>query len=140
MAHSVREQNKVSVFMLESPLPYSFQFPFLLLLRFLSFPLCLSLSPSLPLPPSPTHTFISPCLPLYVQYLSPNAIAVRTPQSPRPGEVDITLVFKGTQFCIANPGKFLYMCKSTANSHNNNYLSTCIGCVGANIPLHTRGS
>ena len=43
-----------------------------------------------------------------MQFLSPNAIAVRTPLSPRPGEVDITLVFKGNQFCITNPGKFFY--------------------------------
>lgn len=45
------------------------------------------------------------------QVLSPNAIAVKAPQSPRTGEVDITLVFKGSQFCISSPGKFLYMGK-----------------------------
>ena len=46
-----------------------------------------------------------------LQVLSTNAIAVRVPQSPRPGEVDITLVFKGSQYCITNPGKFLYIGK-----------------------------
>ena len=48
-----------------------------------------------------------------LQFLSPHAIAVRTPQSPRPGEVDITLVYKGSQFCINSPGKFLYISKLT---------------------------
>eukprot|EP00731_Ephydatia_muelleri_P020397 Em0013g124a len=48
-------------------------------------------------------------LPASCEVLSPNAIAVRAPQSPRPGEVDITLTFKGSQFCMHNPGKFLYI-------------------------------
>lgn len=48
-------------------------------------------------------------LPASSEVLSPNAIAVRAPQNPRPGEVDITLVFNGSQFCINNPGKFLYV-------------------------------
>jgi len=52
---------------------------------------------------------LSVCLKLPTQLLSSNAIAVRTPQSPRAGEVDITLVYKGSQFCINNPGKFLYI-------------------------------
>jgi hypothetical protein len=47
--------------------------------------------------------------PLSLQVLSPNAIAVKTPISPRPGEVDITLVFKNSHFCINSPGKFLYI-------------------------------
>lgn len=49
---------------------------------------------------------------IILQFLSPHAIAVRTPLSPRPGEVDITLVYKGSQFCINNPGKFVYISKS----------------------------
>lgn len=48
-------------------------------------------------------------LPANCEVLSPNAIAVKVPQSPRTGEVDITLIFKGSQFCITNPGKFLYI-------------------------------
>lgn len=48
-------------------------------------------------------------LPASSEFLSPHAIAVRAPQSPRPGEVDITLVYKGSQFCINNPGKFVYI-------------------------------
>lgn len=48
---------------------------------------------------------------LLLQFLSPHAIAVRTPHSPRPGEVDITLVYKGSQYCINNPGKFVYISK-----------------------------
>lgn len=48
-------------------------------------------------------------LPASSEFLSPHAIAVRAPQSPRPGEVDITLVYKGSQFCITNPGKFVYI-------------------------------
>lgn len=50
--------------------------------------------------PPPPHSW---------KVLSPNAIAVKTPISPRAGEVDITLVFKTSQFCINSPGKFLYM-------------------------------
>jgi len=38
-------------------------------------------------------------------------LACGVPQSPRPGEVDITLVIKGSQFCINNPGKSLYIGK-----------------------------
>lgn len=45
-----------------------------------------------------------------IQVLSPNAIAVRVPPASMPGEVDITLLFRasGAQFCVTNPGKFLY--------------------------------
>ena len=64
---------------------------------------------SLPLNPSPPP--LPPSLPHH-QVLSPNAIAVKTPVSPRPGEVDITLVFKNSQFCINSPGKFLYVGES----------------------------
>ena len=66
-----------------------------------------------------------------LQVLGPNAIAVKAPQSPRTGEVDITLVFKGSQFCISNPGKFLYL-----GEHNNYnmyvyiYIYNCL-CVQA---------
>lgn len=67
---------------------------------------CLSSSRSSPASPSALVLIFTPSLP---QVLSPNAIAVKAPQSPRTGEVDITLVFKGSQFCISSPGKFLYM-------------------------------
>ncbi len=46
-----------------------------------------------------------------MQLISPCAIAVKTPPSPRPGEVDITLVYQGSQYCINNPGKFVYLGK-----------------------------
>lgn len=50
----------------------------------------------------------------HIQVLSPNAIAVRTPPATMTGEVDVTLIFRasGAQFCISNPGKFLYTGKS----------------------------
>ena len=46
----------------------------------------------------------------FVQVLSPNAIAVRAPPATMAGEVDITLIFRvsGAQFCVNNPGKFIY--------------------------------
>ena len=67
-------------------------------------------SPSIIILQEKEQTSSSPSIcPLSVQVLSPNAIAVKTPVSPRPGEVDITLVFKNSQFCINSPGKFLYI-------------------------------
>ena len=59
---------------------------------------------------------------VYIQVLSPNAIAVKVPQSPRAGEVDITLVFKGSQYCITNPGKFNYLSKIVFCNLSNVYL------------------
>ncbi|XP_011408942.1 PREDICTED: transcription factor COE2-like [Amphimedon queenslandica] len=49
-------------------------------------------------------------VPVQSEVLSPNAIAVRTPPATMTGEVDVTLIFRasGAQFCISNPGKFLY--------------------------------
>ena len=56
---------------------------------------------------------------LLLQVLSPNAIAVRVPPASMPGEVDITLLFRasGAQFCVGNPGKFLYTGESMHLNH-----------------------
>lgn len=49
-------------------------------------------------------------VPVPSEVLSPNAIAVRAPPATMAGEVDITLIFRvsGAQFCVNNPGKFIY--------------------------------
>ena len=67
-----------------------------------------------------------PCM--YVQVLSPSAIAVRSPPATMPGEVDLTLIFRatGAQFCMTNPGKFIYTGKRNAKEmHTQKTSSDC---------------
>ena len=46
---------------------------------------------------------------VYSEILTPGAIRVHTPSRHGPGIVDVTLSYKGKQFCRDCPGRFTYI-------------------------------
>jgi len=48
---------------------------------------------------------------LSLQLITPHAIRVQAPARHIPGVVDVTLSYKGKQFCKGAPGRFVYVCK-----------------------------
>ena len=55
------------------------------------------------------------CINICVKYISANAIRCQTPVRAQPGIVDVTLSFKGKQYCKPNPGRFVYTQASDTN-------------------------
>jgi hypothetical protein len=43
-----------------------------------------------------------------LQLITPHAIRVQTPPRHIPGVVEVTLSYKGKQFCKGAPGRFVY--------------------------------
>lgn len=52
---------------------------------------------------------------LWGELISPHAIKLQLPQRHTPGPCDVTLSFKGKQFCRDLPGRFVYTRKFLIN-------------------------